>query len=184
MADVTLAEFNGSVWLVGGEQYIDDLLANMLPPEISIELLLCEHNSEVHDLWVKLSGKQDLIGQPWIIHPGIVARIRRSALENSLHFAEWSAALDDNARDTIASVAEWAGQNPAGTLDIVTFLDPDGPQSIADLSRLRAQLVSEALVAAGVPAARIGRATRPVSDVADMAQESRRIDIATKPAED
>ena len=183
MADVTLAEFNGSVWLVGGEQFIDDLLANMLPAEISIELLPCEHKSEVHDLWVKLSGEQDITAQPWIIHPGIVARIRRNALENSLHFAEWSAALDGNARDTIAVVAEWAQQNPAGSLEIVEFLDPDGPQSIADLSRLRAQLVTEALVAAGVPAARIGRGTRPVSDVADMAQESRRIDIATKPAE-
>jgi len=183
MADVTLAEFNGSVWLVGGEQYIDDLLANMLPAEISIELLLCEHKSEVHDLWVKLSGEQDLTAQPWLIHPGIVARIRRSGPENALHFAEWSAALDDNARDTIATVAEWARLNPTGSLDIVEFLDAHGPQSIADLSRLRAQLVSEALVAAGVPAERIGRATRPVSDVAGMAQESRRIDIATKPAE-
>ena len=183
MADVTLAEFNGSVWLVGGERYIDDLLANMLPAEISIELLLCEHKSEVHELWVKLSGAQDLTAQPWIIHPGIVARIRRSGLENSLQFAEWSAALDGGARETITAVAAWAEQNPAGTLDIVEFLDPDGPQSIADLSRLRAQLVTEALVKAGVPAARIGRATRPVSDVEGMAQESRRIDIATRPAE-
>ncbi len=42
MADITLAEYNGRVWLVGGEVYIDDLLANTLTPNVSIELVRCE----------------------------------------------------------------------------------------------------------------------------------------------
>ena len=40
MADITLAEFNGSVWLVGGEDYVDDLLANTLPAKLMLPLIL------------------------------------------------------------------------------------------------------------------------------------------------
>ena len=64
MADITLAELNGRVWLVGGEPYIDDLLANTLAPEISIELVPCESKSEVHALWVQHCGQPDDTGRP------------------------------------------------------------------------------------------------------------------------
>ena len=57
MADITLAEFNGRVWLVGGEVHIDDLLANTLPPDVSIEMVRCESQSEVHSLWVQNCGE-------------------------------------------------------------------------------------------------------------------------------
>ncbi|HEY2132478.1 MAG TPA: hypothetical protein VGH36_05825 [Acetobacteraceae bacterium] len=60
------------------------------------------------------------------------------------------------------------------------YLDPAGPKAIADLSRLRAQLVEDALVKAGVEAWRIGLAMREAGDVAGLAQESQRIDIAVK----
>ena len=180
MADITLAELQGRVWLVGGEQHIDDLLANTLPPAISIELVPCEHKSEVNALWLQLCGPQDSLGDPWIIHPGIVARIRRSAASHSVFFAEWSAALDKDARAVIASVAAFALENGATGIDLVEVLDPAGPKSIADLSRLRAQLVEEALVAGGVPEALIGRASQAPGDGAGMAQESQRIDLLVK----
>jgi hypothetical protein len=180
MADITLAEFNGRVWLVGGEPFIDDLLANTLPPEISIELIPCEQKSEVHTLWVQHCGPRETFGDPWMIHPAIVARIRRSSSNYSVFFAEWSAALDKEAHTVIASVAAWARENATTLLDLVEFVDPAGPKSIADLSRLRAQLIEDELVKAGVAAARIGRATRAPGDVAGMVQESQRIDIAAR----
>jgi outer membrane protein OmpA-like peptidoglycan-associated protein len=180
MADITLAEFNGRVWLVGGEPYIDDLLANTLAPEISIELVPCESKSEVHALWVQNCGQPTTPSDPWMIHPAIVERIRRTSSNYSVFFAEWSAALDKDAHAVIASVAAWAMENPSATLDLVEFLDPAGPKAIADLSRLRAQLIEDELVKAGVQVERIGRATRETGDVAGLSQESQRIDLVVK----
>jgi hypothetical protein len=183
MADITLAEFNGRVWLVSGEPYIDDLLANTLAPEISIELVPCENKSEVHALWVQHCGEPETPSDPWMIHPAIVARIRRTSSNYSVFFAEWSAALDKDAHTVIASVAAWAMENCSATLDLVEFLDPAGPKAIADLSRLRAQLIEYELVKAGVGAERIGRAAREAGDVAGLPQESQRIDIDVKMAD-
>ena len=182
MADITLAEFQGGVWLVGGEPFIDDLLANTLSRNVSIEIVPCESKSQVQALWLQLCGPQPTPGDPWMIHPAIVARIRRGASDYSVFFAEWSAMLDRDANSVIASVAAWAAENPAAGVELVEFLDPDGPGAIADLSRLRAQLVENKLVEHGVAAARIGRARRGVGDVAGMAQESQRIDIVVRVA--
>ena len=183
MADITLAEFHGRVWLVGGEPYIDDLLANTLAKDITIELVPCERKSDVHALWVQHCGEPSTPGDPWMIHPAIVARIRRGSSTHSVFFAEWSAKLDQDAHTVIASVAAWALENLPAPLVLVEFLDPDGPKAIADLSRLRAQLIEDRLVEIGVARARIGRASRGVGDVAGMAQESQRIDIAVQVAE-
>lgn len=181
MADITLAEFQGRVWLVGGEPYIDDLLANTLAGDVSIELVPCEHKSEVHALWVQHCGQPTSLGDPWMIHPAIVARIRRNSSNNySVFFAEWSAMLDKDAHTVIASVAAWARENTQASLQLVEFLDPAGPKAIADLSRLRAQLIEDRLFEAGVARERIGRDTRGVGDVAGMAQESQRIDIVAQ----
>jgi len=180
MADITLAEYNGRVWLVGGENYIDDLLINTLPPGVSIELVPCEDKTAVNRLWTQLCGEPDGMSDPWIINPAIVARIRRQLSDYSVFFAEWSAAIDKEGHTVIASVAAWWHDNKAALIDVVEFLDPSGPKSIADLSRLRGQLVEEALVAAGVPAAQIGRTTREIGDVAGNVQESQRIDLVTK----
>jgi hypothetical protein len=183
MADITLAEFQGRVWLVGGEPFIDDLLANTLPEHVTIELVPCERRSDVHALWVQHCGEPTTGGDPWMIHPAIVARIRRGSSTHSVFFAEWSAKLDQDANTVIASVAAWALENPQAPLQLVEFLDPDGPVSIVDLSRLRAQLVEDKLVSSGVARERIGRARRGVGDVAGMAQESQRIDISVHVAE-
>jgi outer membrane protein OmpA-like peptidoglycan-associated protein len=183
MADITLAEFRGRVWLVGGEPFIDDLLANTLAKNVTIELVPCERHADVRALWVQHCGEPTTGGDPWMIHPAIVARIRRSSSNHSVFFAEWSAKLDQDAHTVIASVAAWALENPQAPLKLVEFLDPDGPPSIVDLSRLRAQLVEDRLVSNGVARERIGRARRGVGDVAGMAQESQRIDIAVQVAE-
>lgn len=180
MADITLAEAGGAVWLVGGEPFIDDLLANTLAADVSIEFIACEHKREVHALWVQHCGPQPTGGDPWLIHPAIVARIRRTQPGYSVFFAEWSARIDSAAEAVIASAAAWAAENPQSELALTEFLDPDGPAEIADLSRLRAQLIEAALVRRGIAAARIGRDRRGVGDVAGMAQESQRIDIVVR----
>lgn len=180
MADITLAEFQGGVWLVGGEPYIDDLLANTLARNVSIEIVPCENKSQVQALWLQLCGPQETLGDPWMIHPAIVARIRRGTSDYSVFFAEWSAMLDRDAISVINSVAAWAKENPDAGVELVEFLDPGGPKAITDLSRLRAQLVEDRLTEHGVTASRITRGRRGVGDVAGMAQESQRIDIVVK----
>ena len=109
MADIILAECGGQAWLVGGEQYIDDLLANTLSPDISIELVTCQSNQDVNHLWAQNSGPQSETGVPWVIHPAIFARVRRaSAQDRSVFFGQWSARLDEDAQMTIRSAAGWA----------------------------------------------------------------------------
>ncbi len=65
MADITLAEFNGRVWLVGGETHLHDLLGNTLPKDVSIELIQCEHPSAIRQLWVQHCGEPEGDGMPW-----------------------------------------------------------------------------------------------------------------------
>jgi len=181
MADITLAEFNGRVWLVGGEAHLQDLLANTLPRQVSIELLQCERSSEVHDLWVQHCGERAGGGMPWQINPNIVARIRNRSSDFAVFFAQWSVLLDQDALTVIAAAGAWAAQNPALPVVLAEYLDPDGPRAIADLSRLRAQFIEDKLVESGVDRGRISRTQRPISDVDGMPQESQRIDIVIRP---
>jgi outer membrane protein OmpA-like peptidoglycan-associated protein len=180
MADITLAEFNGNAWLVGGETYLDDLLANTLSQDVSIELVACERKSDVMDLWVQHCGKPDFIGDPWIIHPGIVARIRRRSPDYPVFFTQWSAMLDGDALTVIASALAWANDNPAAPVLLAEYLDPAGPKAVADLSRLRAQLVEDRLTEGGLDPARITRETRALSDAQATGQESQRVDIVIR----
>lgn len=180
MADITLAEFNGSVWLVGGENFFDDLLANTLPADISIEMVQCESQSNVHDLWVQLCGIPSEGSMPWVINPQIVTRIRNRSPDYAVFFAQWSAFLDQDALAVVRAAANWAAENAALPVRLVEYLDPGGPQAVADLARLRAQLIEDKLVEAGLDRARIGRDRRNVADVAGMPQESQRIDIVVR----
>jgi hypothetical protein len=177
MADITLAEFNGNAWLVGGEAYLDDLLANTLSQDISIELVACERKSDVMDLWVQHCGKPDFIGDPWIIHPGIVARIRRRSPDYPVFFTQWSAMLDSDALTVIASAVAWAHDNQAAPVVLAEYLDPAGPKAVADLSRLRTQLIEDRLTEGGLDPARIVRETRPLAEAQATGQESQRVDI-------
>jgi len=180
MADITLAEFNGRVWLVGGEVHIDDLLANTLTPDVSIELVRCESQSDVHDLWIQNCGEAQTSSMPWIIHPNIAARIRRSSPDYSVFFAQWSVMLDPDALAVIREAFNWSVQNPEAPVILAEYLDPDGPQAMVDLSRLRAQLIEDKLAEHGIERSLISRERRAVGDVPGMTQESQRVDIIVR----
>lgn len=177
MADITLAEFNGRVWLVGGEAHLQGLLGNTLPKNVSIELLQCERVSAVTDLWVQHCGEQESGGMPWQIHPNIVTRIRRRSPDYAVFFTQWSAMLDQDALTVINAAATWARQNPTTPVLLAEYLDPEGPQAIADLSRLRTQLIADRLVAAGIARERLTYTKRVIDEAAGMSQESQRVDI-------
>jgi len=182
MADIVLAECRGQAWLVSGEQYIDHLLANTLPPHVSIELVACESKSEVDALWVQHCGPPEAYSAPWLIHPGVTNRVRRGKAGHAVFFAQWSAMMDDDAKAVVRAAAGWAQQNTDRDVLIVRYVGPNSPQAMLDLANLRASLVEAELVTLEVEAARIGRETRDVSTVPGMAEESQRVDIVLKPA--
>jgi hypothetical protein len=182
MADITIAEFDGSGWLVGGEEYIDDFLANTLDESVTIECISCASQAAVRALWIQNCGASGHSQDPWLIHPAIIARARRTLPDHAVFFGQWSAALDTDARAVIRGAAGMAIQNPQQPVVLAEYIDPDGPKSIADLSHLRTTLIEEALVAEGVAADRITRIQRAVADVPGMAQESQRVDIVVVPS--
>jgi len=185
MVDITIAEFNGSAWLVGGEAHIDDLLANTLAEDITIEFVPCDSIAAVRSLWIQNCGDRDVPGmasQPWMIHPAIANRTRRLLPDHAIFFAQWSVLLDQDALSVIRAAAVVAIQNPAQAVQIAEYLDDDTPRAIKDLSRLRSTLVEDALVEQGVPAVRIQRIVRSQADVPGMAKESQRVDIIVSPA--
>jgi hypothetical protein len=185
MVDITIAEFNGSAWLVGGEAHIDDLLANTLAEDITIEFVPCDSIAAVRSLWIQNCGVREEPGtasQPWMIHPAIANRTRRLLPDHAIFFAQWSVLLDQDALAVIRAAAVVAIQNPDQAVQIAEFLDPDTPRAIKDLSRLRSTLVEDALVEQGVLAERIQRIVRSTSDVPGMAKESQRVDIIVSPA--
>ena len=180
MADILLAEFEGRVWLVSGEELLDDLLANTLSPDVSVELVPCQSVAAVRDQWAQHGGDPSA-GMPWLVHPNIVARVigatRGASPDHAVTFGPWSVLLDQAALAVIAAAAAQANQRPEATVTLAEYLDPAGPQAIADLSRLRAQLIEDQLAANGVPRERISRVRRTVGEVPGMAQESQRVDI-------
>lgn len=182
MADITLAEFNDRVWLVGGEEHIDDLLANTLAPHLSIEIVACASESALRALWIAKSGDPGSAGMPWLIHPDIANRIRGIAPVLAVAFAPWSALLDAAAEGVIDAAARRAADVAAARVEIVSYLDPAGPPRIVTLARLRADLVEDALAARGIARERMARLIRDVGEVPGLEQESRRIDIVVAPA--
>jgi outer membrane protein OmpA-like peptidoglycan-associated protein len=88
--------------------------------------------------------------------------------------------LDQDALIVIGAAASRARENPDVPVVLAEYLDPQGPQSIADLSRLRAQLIEDRLVEKGVERPRIERIRRPITDVPGMSQESQRVDIIVR----
>ena len=177
MADITLAEFNGRAWLVGGEAHLHDLLGNTLPSNVSIELIQCEHPSDIRRLWVQNCGEPSTDGMPWQIHPAIVARIHRSTPDFAVYFGQWSALLDQDALTTVSAAAARAHEAAEAAVELAQYLDPEGPQAMADLARLRTQLIEDKLTEAGIAVSRISRIVRNVSDVPGMGQESQRVDV-------
>lgn len=178
MADIVLAEFSGRAWLVRGEQHIDDLLANTLPTDVSIEVVACESKSEVGHLWCQYGGAADAADELWLIHPAIVARARGQSGEMHVIFAEWSASLDAAALAIVETASGKASARPECILTLVRYLAADGPAMAADLANLRTGLLEARLASGGVPTDRIVRETQAIPH--DGYQD--RIDLVIRPA--
>ena len=177
MADITLAELNGRVWLVGGERYLDDLLANTLSQGVSIEIVACDTQSEVNSLWVQNCGQPSIPGTPWQINPKIVARIRSRSPGFQVFFGSWSVLLDADALTVINAAAAWAKEDTEAPVLLAEYIDPAGPEAISDLSRLRARLIADKLVEGGVDRERIERTTREMIEIGGGAGDNQRVDI-------
>jgi outer membrane protein OmpA-like peptidoglycan-associated protein len=94
-------------------------------------------------------------------------------------FQEFSAQVDDPGKATITGAADYAKQNPLMAVHVVGFADPTGvPQANVELSHLRAQVVSDAMVAAGVPVGRITVEAAGPTKFELAAQESRRVVVS------
>jgi outer membrane protein OmpA-like peptidoglycan-associated protein len=180
MADVTLAECNGRVWLVGGEKYLDDLLANTLSKQVSVEIVACASSAEVNNLWVQQCGTPSVPGTPWQINPKIVARIRSRSPGFQVFFGNWSAFLDADAMTVINAAVGWAKEHAEAAVLLAEYIDPAGPQAIVELSRLRAGLIADKLVEGGIDRQRIERATRELAEVGGGAGDNQRVDIIVR----
>ncbi|MEJ0045387.1 MAG: hypothetical protein WDN04_03990 [Rhodospirillales bacterium] len=176
MADITLAEFGGAVWLVGGEVHIDDFLANTLPPHVTIELIPCETKSQVHALWEQNCGPPTFQGDPWLIHPAIVNRVRRNQAGYAVYFAQWSAQLDDQAMSVIHAAAR-AVHGGSARLVLTEYVDDTAPAFAADLAKVRLGLIEQVLLSEGLPPGRLGRAQRDMAEAAAMGQDAQRVDL-------
>lgn len=159
MADIILAEHQEQSWLVSGEGHIDDLLANRLAANLTIEFVACESKSAVMELWAQHCGAPTSAVAPWIIHPAIVARLRRKLPDNRVFFTPWSAMLDDDAKAVIAAAATQAAAADAAKVVLTRYLGADAPPPLAELANLRSSLIEAQLVALGVAPERIHRAT-------------------------
>ena len=93
-------------------------------------------------------------------------------------FEPWSVKLDEQGRAAIDGAAELARKSPAAVVRVVGFADPEGSAAAnIELSRLRAQLVVDELVKAGVTQSRIRQSGRGPTDFTHSGLESRRVEI-------
>jgi hypothetical protein len=175
MADIVLAESGGQTWLITGDKFIDDLLAGTLPAHITLEFITCETYADIDRLWSQSGGATAGSEAPWLINPAVVARIR-GATEQSVVFTQWSAHLDDSARAVIGRFAAFATELASAQVVIVSHLMPDSAALQTDLASLRCAVIEAELIALGVAASRIVRASRTITGQTS-AGESERIDI-------
>ncbi len=97
----------------------------------------------------------------------------------AVFFQGWSASLDDGGAATVVQAADWANAHPAAEVHVVGFADPEGsPQANRDISRARAQVVADKLIADGVAAQRVRIDARGSVDYTFDSQESRRVTIS------
>ena len=157
MADVVLAGFGAQAWLVRGEEHIDDLLNNSMPPDVTIEVVACESKSAVDALWQQWND--DDPAMMWLIHPAIVNRARGQSGDIAVLFGEWSAALDEAAQQAVQAAANAVAARAGGWLTLVRHV-PDAPPMALTMADLRSGLLEAKLHELGVM--RIERETRPV----------------------
>ncbi|MCO6417939.1 hypothetical protein JYK14_17475 [Siccirubricoccus sp. KC 17139] len=163
MPDIILAQFEGITWLVAGVDLLDDLLANTLPPETSFEIVTCRESAEVDALWRYHAGDQADFSHPWAIHPNIVRRLQGLGTGIVVSFTPWSALLDNEAKKTVARVAETARAQAEAPLQLIGQADPAGGPMPAAMLQMRLQMLEDALVEAGIDRARLHRVVRDPS---------------------
>jgi hypothetical protein len=179
MAEITLAEFGGNVWLVGGEAHIDDFLANTLARDVTIELIPCETKSQVFALWEQHCGPPTSGSNPWLIHPAIVNRVRRSSAGYNVYFAQWSAQLDDQAM-TVIRAAAGAVQGSSAKLVLTEYVDAAAPAFAADLARVRLGMIEEMLLSERVAPRQLMREQRDMAEAAAVGQDAQRVDLVIR----
>ncbi len=145
MADIMLAECGGGTWLVAGEEYIDDLLAGTLPEGVTIEFVAVSGRAELHDMWVRHCGEPAYGGNPWMIHPGIVRRIRGTPPSQTVNFPPWSVMPDEAGLQVLRDASAWAQADPGRGLTLATYADTSQTGPAADLSALRLQILETEL---------------------------------------
>jgi outer membrane protein OmpA-like peptidoglycan-associated protein len=98
---------------------------------------------------------------------------------STVFFGSWSALIDAPAHDAIAHVAEIAKASPALRLTVIGYASTVGGSTANTLlSRLRAQVVVDELVADGVAAERIDIGAIGATSFALDPVQSRRAEIA------
>lgn len=97
----------------------------------------------------------------------------------NLFFTADSAALDEAARQVVASAAALAMANPTDSVRVLGFAAPDAGSAPFNrsLALARAQAVQDALAEAGVPRARIRVESRGATPFEMFPTESRRVEI-------
>ena len=157
MADVVLAECDGQVWLVAGEEHIDALLIDKLAPGVTVELVTCDTRAAVYAMWQQMSSDPAAGAQPWTLNPLITRRILGGLglAPGVVRFTPWSAMLDETSAQTMAGAVAWLAANPGGTVVLRQFEAAEPGPGQADLQRLRGQLALAALVRAGAEAVRL-----------------------------
>jgi len=94
-------------------------------------------------------------------------------------FQEWSAAIDPPAANAISEAAQWANDHPGAVVKVTGYADPTGSAAANDyMSRTRAQVVADQLVADGVDRSRIVLGAQGATGFMQTSQESRRVEIA------
>ncbi len=159
MTRIVLAEFAGNVWLVRGDEHFDDLLANVLPETVALEFTTCESHDEVRAIWREHGDTENDGDEPWLLNPAIVRRIKGRYETQSVTFTPWSAMLDESALETVGAAATLLQANPTSRLSLRQFSPAETPPGLADLQRLRGQLLAGALTRAGADAASIDHET-------------------------
>ena len=150
MTDIILAELNGNVWMVRGENHLDKLLSNELPDGVSIKFVACADRMAVRALWQEHAVEQSDEGsEPWLLNPAIVTRIRGGLGPARIQFGPWSAMIDAAGQQAAATASAWLRANAGGRLTLRQFLPADVQPGLADLQRLRGQLAAAALDCAG-----------------------------------
>ena len=178
MAEIVLAECNGNTWVVEGDQYVDDLLANTLPPSMTIRFIAVLNAAEAHRIWDRRASGDFDNTMPWMINPAIVRRIKGGLDSRTIVFSPWSAMLDADAADIIASTADWLRHHAPTRIALRQFCPDDAPAGLADLQRLRGQLVAGALARAGADAGALNQETGAPEDEGS----TDRMELVTAPA--